>query len=147
MAVEVTGFEMVQGPVENGSEGDKSVLLDKEVSKKNQARFHITESLKAKRVELISQVKTLRERRMGNIGVLWVRKEKKLNPSNKHLASCVLPTGGRGGLCSSEEELNDMIYGLKYCIQHESIPSSEEKLLLKEIKQLEGTREKVIANV
>lgn len=30
MAVEVAGFEMVQGPVENGSEGDKSVLLAKE---------------------------------------------------------------------------------------------------------------------
>lgn len=131
MAVEVNGFEMVQGPVENGSEGDKSVVvgkengklehdsevaepikfgshgdepvkeavvegngvsdsgvpkgaveewpapkqihsfyfvrfsryddpnvkakidqLDKEISKKNQARFQITESLKAKRVSL-----------------------------------------------------------------------------------------------
>lgn len=31
-------------------------------------------------------------------------------------------------------------------MQHESIPLSEEKQLLREIKQLEGTREKVIAN-
>lgn len=31
-------------------------------------------------------------------------------------------------------------------MQHESIPLSEEKQILREIKQLEGTREKVIAN-
>ena len=30
-------------------------------------------------------------------------------------------------------------------MQHESIPLSEEKQILREIKQLEGTREKVIA--
>jgi len=38
------------------------------------------------------------------------------------------------------------IYSLQYRIQHESIPLTEEKQLLREIKQLEGTREKVIAN-
>lgn len=38
------------------------------------------------------------------------------------------------------------IHSLQYCIQHESIPLSEEKQLLREIKQLEGTREKVVAN-
>jgi hypothetical protein len=35
---------------------------------------------------------------------------------------------------------------LQYRIQHESIPLSEEKRILREIKQLEGTREQVIAN-
>jgi len=38
------------------------------------------------------------------------------------------------------------IHGLQYRIQHESIPLTEEKQILREIKQLEGTREKVIAN-
>ena len=38
------------------------------------------------------------------------------------------------------------IYSFQYRIQHESIPLTEEKQLLREIKQLEGTREKVIAN-
>lgn len=38
------------------------------------------------------------------------------------------------------------IHSLQYRIQHESIPLSEEKQLLRDIKQLEGTREKVIAN-
>lgn len=35
---------------------------------------------------------------------------------------------------------------MKYRIQHESIPLTEEKQLLREIKHLEATREKVIAN-
>jgi hypothetical protein len=35
---------------------------------------------------------------------------------------------------------------LQYRIQHESIPLTEEKQILREIKQFEGTREKVIAN-
>ena len=38
------------------------------------------------------------------------------------------------------------IQSLHYRMQHESNTLSEEKQLLKEIKQLEGTREKVIAN-
>lgn len=38
------------------------------------------------------------------------------------------------------------IHSLQYRIQHESIPLSEEKQLLRDIKQLEGTREKVIAS-
>ncbi|KAL0835251.1 hypothetical protein Bca101_087140 [Brassica carinata] len=49
-------------------------------------------------------------------------------------------------ICSSEEELNNMIYSYQYRIQHESIPLTEEKQLLKEIRLLEGTRDKVIAN-
>lgn len=38
------------------------------------------------------------------------------------------------------------IYSLQYRIQHESIPLTEEKQILREIKQLEATRDKVIAN-
>ncbi|KAE8723498.1 Proton pump-interactor 1 [Hibiscus syriacus] len=53
---------------------------------------------------------------------------------------------GRVGTCSSEEELDFIIHGLQYRIQHESIPLTEEKQLLREIKQLEGTREQVIVN-
>ncbi|CAH9099964.1 unnamed protein product [Cuscuta europaea] len=47
---------------------------------------------------------------------------------------------------SSEVELNNYIKSLEYRIQHESILMSEEKQIIREIKQLEGTREKVIAN-
>ncbi|WVZ00801.1 hypothetical protein V8G54_026870 [Vigna mungo] len=223
MAVEVAGFEMVQGPVENGAEGGKTVLhekengklekdvgaveaikfgshgdesakgndvsevnvprdaaeewpapkqihsyyfvrwrpyedptikskidlLDKEITKKNQARFQITEALKAKRsgrAELISQIKSLRgdSRQFQSI---VDEKIKEIEPLQQALGKLRNTNNvGRGGLCSSEEELNSVIYSLQYRIQHESIPLTEEKQLLREIKQLEGTREKVIAN-
>ncbi|KAK7272544.1 hypothetical protein RJT34_29205 [Clitoria ternatea] len=226
MAVEVVGFEMVQGPLENGAEAGKSALhekengqtekdlgaggaikfgthgdesakvegsdvsdvntapkdaveewpapkqiysfyfvrcrpyddptikskidqLDKEISKKNQARFQVTETLKAKRTEraeLISQIKSLRgdSRQFQSI---VDEKIKEIEPLQQALGKLRNANNvGRGGLCSSEEELNDVIYSLQYRIQHESIPLTEEKQLLREIKQLEGTREKVIAN-
>ncbi|CAJ1957137.1 unnamed protein product [Sphenostylis stenocarpa] len=225
MAVEVVGFEMVQGPVENGAEGGKPVLhekengkldkdvgaveaikfgshgdesakgkgsdvsevnvpkdaaeewpapkqihsyyfvrwrpyedptikskidlLDKEISKKNQARFQITEALKAKRsdrAELISQIKSLRgdNRQFQSI---VDEKIKEIEPLQQALGKLRnTNNAGRVGLCSSEEELNSVIYSLQYRIQHESIPLTEEKQLLREIKQLEGTRDKVIAN-
>lgn len=38
------------------------------------------------------------------------------------------------------------IYSFQYRIQHESISLAEEKQILRDIKQLEGTREKVVAN-
>ncbi|KAK7401818.1 hypothetical protein VNO78_13610 [Psophocarpus tetragonolobus] len=225
MAVEVVGFEMVQGPVENGVEGGKPILhekengkqekdvgaaeaikfgthgdesakgegndvaglnapkeaaedwpapkqihsfyfvrwrpyddptikskvdqLDKEISKKNQARFQVTEALKAKRserAELISQIKALRgdSRQFQSI---VDEKIKEIEPLQQALGKLRnANNAGQGGLCSSEEELNAVIHSLQYRIQHESIPLSEEKQLLREIKQLEGTREKVVAN-
>ncbi|KAK7324569.1 hypothetical protein VNO77_28241 [Canavalia gladiata] len=225
MAVEVVGFEMVQGPIENGAEGGKPVLhekengkpeqdlgageaikfgthgdesakgegndvsdlsapkdaveewpapkqihsfyfircrpfedpiikskidqLDKEITKKNQARFQVTEALKAKRsdrAELISQIKSLRgdNRQFQSI---VDEKIKEIGPLQQALGKLrTANNAGRGSLCSSEEELDDVIYSLQYRIQHESISLTEEKQILREIKQLEGTREKVIAN-
>ncbi|KAJ7948661.1 proton pump-interactor 1-like [Quillaja saponaria] len=225
MAVEVAGFEMVQGPVDNVTEGDKSVLhekengkldqepgvsepikfgshgdepvkegkdvsdanipkdavdewpapkqihsfyfvrlrpyddpkikakidqADKEISKKNQARFQLSEALKAKRTEragLISQIKALRgdNRQFQSI---MDEKIKEIEPLQQALGKLRNSNNaGKGSrVCSSEEELNNLIRSLQYCIQHESIPLAEEKQLLREIKQLEGTREKVIAN-
>ncbi|WJX73293.1 hypothetical protein P8452_57094 [Trifolium repens] len=225
MAVEIVGFEMVQGPTENGVEGGKPValekengklekdlggsetikfgshgdesakgevndvadsntpknaaeewpapkqihsfyfvrcrpyddpaiktkidLLDKEISKKNQARFKILDALKAKRSErseLISQIKILKgdNRQYQSI---FDEKMKEIEPLQQALGKLRnTNNAGRGGICSSEEELNGVIYSLQYRIQHESIPLTEEKQILREIKQLEGTREKVIAN-
>ncbi|XP_027354487.1 proton pump-interactor 1-like isoform X2 [Abrus precatorius] len=229
MAVEVVGFEMVEGPVDNNAEGDKSVSqenvsekleqdagvaepikfgshgdesakeegnvvsdsnapkdvpkdaveewpapkqihsfyfvrfrpyddpnikaklnkLDKEISQKNQVRIKLTESIRAKRserAELISQIKALRDdnRQFQNI---VDEKIKEIGPLQEALGKLrTANNAGRGGLCSSEEELDNIIYSLQYRIQHESIPLAEEKQILREIKQLEGTREKVIAN-
>ncbi|XP_060209333.1 proton pump-interactor 1-like isoform X1 [Lycium barbarum] len=55
--------------------------------------------------------------------------------------------GREGSSCSSEEELDNLIKSLQYCIQHESIPLTEEKKILREIKRLEGTRGEVRENM
>ncbi|XWS11019.1 hypothetical protein CRYUN_Cryun38cG0047900 [Craigia yunnanensis] len=123
---------------------------DKEMQKWNKARFQLTDELKAKRsdrAELLSQVKALNidfEQFKAILG----EKKKEMEPLQQALGKFRNNNnaGGRGGICSSEEELNNIIYSLQYHIQHESIPLTEEKQLLREIKQLEGTREKVIAN-
>ncbi|MED6187849.1 hypothetical protein PIB30_080373 [Stylosanthes scabra] len=223
MAVEVDGFEMVQGPVDTGAEGGKPVLnekengkmekdasaaikfgshgdesakgegnkvsdssvpkeaaeewpapkqihsfyfvrwrpfedpnikskldqLDKEVTKKNQARYQVTEALKVKRserAELISQIKVLRDDSRQFQSIVD-EKLKEIEPLQQALGKLrTNNNAGRSGLCSSEEELNDIIYSLQYRIQHESISLTEEKQIMREIKQLEGTREKVVAN-
>ncbi|KAK4285944.1 hypothetical protein QN277_002569 [Acacia crassicarpa] len=221
MAVEVAGFEMVQGPLEKGAEGEKVVLpgkenghlekdpevaesiklgsyedeptkegneisdssarnedwpapkqihsfyfvkfrpsedpniksrvdqLDIEISMQNKTRFEFIEAIKAKRsdrAKLISQIKALRDRNRQFQSILD-GKRKEIEPLHQALGKLRTPNNaGWRGLCSSEEELNDIIYSLQYRIQHETIPLSEEKQLLHEIKQLEGTREKVIAN-
>ncbi|XP_057993327.1 proton pump-interactor 1 [Hevea brasiliensis] len=122
---------------------------DREIQKSNQSRFQITEELKAKRserAELLGQVKALRNENV-QYKTIFNEKKKEIEPLQQALGKLRnTNNAGRGGLCSSEEELNDLIYSLQYRIQHESIPLTEEKQILREIKQLEGTREKVIAN-
>ncbi|KAG1335304.1 Proton pump-interactor BIP131 [Cocos nucifera] len=125
---------------------------DKEIQKKNQARFRITEALKAKRSEraqVISQLKplTAEDKRYR---MIMDEKRKEMKPFQEALGK--LRTANNDvrekgmGLCSSERELNELIQSLHYQMQHESLTLVEEKQLMKEIKQLEGTREKVIAN-
>ncbi|KAE8733617.1 Proton pump interactor 1 isoform 2 [Hibiscus syriacus] len=99
------------------------------------------------RAELLSQVKALNVD-FEQFKMMLGEKKKEMEPLQQALGKLRNNNngGGRGGICSSEEELNDIIYSLQYRIQHESIPLSEEKQLLREIKQLEGTRDKVIAN-
>ncbi|KAI4388139.1 hypothetical protein MLD38_000497 [Melastoma candidum] len=125
---------------------------DREIQQKNQARFHITDKLRAKRSErseIISQLKALGvENKQFNMAM--DERRKKMEPLQQALGKLRnTNTGNRGsggGLCSSEEELNDVIHSLHYRIQHESISLAEEKQIIREIKQLEGTRDKVIAN-
>ncbi|GLU23358.1 hypothetical protein SLE2022_393740 [Rubroshorea leprosula] len=123
---------------------------DKEIEKLNRARFQLIEDIKARkaeRTEVVLQLKSLRDD-FEQFKSMMDEKKKEIEPLQQALGKLrnTNIAGGRGGLCSSEEELNDLIYSLKYRIQHESIPLAEEKQILREIKQLEGTREKVIAN-
>ncbi|XP_010539250.1 PREDICTED: proton pump-interactor 1-like [Tarenaya hassleriana] len=123
---------------------------DKELQKLNRARAGVVEELKAKRAErseLFDILEPLKNERKG-FNTIFDEKRKEMEPLQQALGKLRSNDGGGRGiaLCSSEEELNDTIYSLQYHIQHESISLNEEKQILKEIKQLEGTREKVIAN-
>ncbi|ESQ43112.1 hypothetical protein EUTSA_v10013033mg [Eutrema salsugineum] len=124
--------------------------LDQEYQKLNSARAGVFKKLKAKRdekSELFDLLEPLKSERKG-FNSMFDEKRKEMEPLQQALGKLRSNDGGtRGpGICSSEQELNDMIRGLEYRIQHESNTLNEEKQLLKEIRQLEGTRDKVIAN-
>eukprot|EP00262_Sarcandra_glabra_P007569 TRINITY_DN20461_c0_g1_i1.p1 TRINITY_DN20461_c0_g1~~TRINITY_DN20461_c0_g1_i1.p1 ORF type:complete len:616 (+),score=169.98 TRINITY_DN20461_c0_g1_i1:180-2027(+) len=126
--------------------------FEKELQKKNQERFQINEAIKAKksdRAMVISQLKPLTHENK-NFRSIVDSKRKEMEPLQVALGKLRGANNGsreKGvGLCSSEDELNDIINSLHYRIQHESNTLVEEKQLLREIKQFEGTREKVVAN-
>ncbi|KAJ6332977.1 hypothetical protein OIU77_008935 [Salix suchowensis] len=122
---------------------------EKEIQKRNQSRFQITEELKAKRskrAELINQSRALKNEGR-QYKSIFDEKKKEMEPLQQALGKLrTSNNAGRVGICSTENELNDLIYSLQYRMQHESISLTEEKNILREMKQLEGTREKVIAN-
>lgn len=124
---------------------------DREIQRRNTARFELMEELRAKkseRADIIAQVKAIRGEVL-HFKSIVDEKKKEMEPLQQALGKLrtTQSAGRSGGICSSEEDLNDLIRSLQYRIQHESIPLSEEKQLLRDIKQLEGTREKVMANV
>ncbi|XP_073312571.1 proton pump-interactor 1-like [Primulina huaijiensis] len=130
---------------------NKLDLADKELQKRNQDRFQLIERLKEKRGDRAQIIAQLRSLGVENkqFRIFMDEKRKEMEPLQQALGKLRGPAGSReraSGICSSEEELNDLIKSFQYRIQHESIPLSEEKQILREIKQLEGTREKVIAN-
>ncbi|CAI9303736.1 unnamed protein product [Lactuca saligna] len=125
---------------------------DKELRKLNQARDPITEKLRAKRTEraqVIGQLKALVEEK-NQFRSIMDEKRKEIEPLQQALGKLRGPRDAnrdnRSFICSSEAELNDVIKSMQYRIQHESITLTEEKQIIREIKQLEGTRDKVIAN-
>ncbi|XP_073126701.1 proton pump-interactor 1 isoform X1 [Henckelia pumila] len=130
---------------------NKLDLADKELQKKNQERLKLIEKLKAKRGDRANIIAQLRSLGVENkqFRTFMDEKKKEMEPLQQALGKLRGPAGSRErayAICSSEEELNDLIKSFQYRIQHEIIPLTEEKRILREIKQLEGTREKVIAN-
>ncbi|CAM8999554.1 unnamed protein product [Rhodiola kirilowii] len=130
----------------------KKELIKKEVEKKTQARSQISEKIRAKksdRGEIISQLKALGVEDKQYWAIID-EKRKEMAPLQHALGQLRNPNGARGGdkggLCSSEEELDAIVRSLNYRMQHESIPLSEEKQILKDIKALEQTRPQVVAN-
>ncbi|CAN0891262.1 Proton pump-interactor 1 [Linum grandiflorum] len=136
-------------PYEDPKIKDEIVLIDKEITKRNEALTRVHDRLRAKRdekAELVAERRTLKNQGYEYRNILG-EKRKELQPLQQALAKLRNNNGaGRDAICSSEEELNELIYSMQYHLQHESIPLSEEKQILREMKQLEGTREKVIAN-
>ncbi|KAG4149787.1 hypothetical protein ERO13_D05G355100v2 [Gossypium hirsutum] len=123
---------------------------DKEIQKWKKARFKLTDELKAKRAErseMLSQVRALNVD-FEQFKTILDEKKKEIEPLQQALGKLRnnKDVDNRLSLCASEEELDFIIHSLQYRIQHESISLSEEKRILKAIKHLEGTREKVIAN-
>lgn len=121
---------------------------ESDLQKKIQARSQLIEKVKAKKsdkAQVNAQINTLVSEN-DHYRTIMGEKRKEMEPLQQALGK-LRNRGEKGvGLCSSEEELNYLIKSLNYRIQHESIPLSEEKQLLRDIKQLEGTREQVIAN-
>lgn len=124
-------------------------LTDREIQRRNQTRMQLTDELRAKRAvrgDLAAQLRSLKTEGRQYKSVMD-DKRKEMEPLQQALGKLRTTNNARsGGICSSEEELDDLIRSLQYRIQHLSIPLSEEKQILREIKQLEGTREKVMAN-
>ncbi|XP_059661504.1 proton pump-interactor 1-like isoform X1 [Cornus florida] len=125
---------------------------DKDLQKKIQTRSQLVDKLREKRSDRAQVIGQMRSLGVENRQFRSIMDEKKKEMEPLHQALGKLRTTNSTGrdrgvsLCSSEEELNDIIKSLQYRIQHESIPLTEEKQILREIKQLEGTREKVTAN-
>ncbi|GJM99012.1 hypothetical protein PR202_ga16070 [Eleusine coracana subsp. coracana] len=131
----------------------KLELADKEFQKKIQARSKLIEAVRAKKAEragIISELKPLTaENKQYNEVVN--EKIKEMEPLRSSLGKFRDENNAMraqsAGLCSSIEELEQTIKMLNNRIVHESIPLSEEKRLIKEIKELEKTRSKVASNV
>lgn len=121
---------------------------NQDFEKKSKERSDIIGTLKKKRSErsqVISELQPLTAEDK-TFGKKLIDKRKELEPYQEALGKLCDVNSAGAGLCSSEEELDDIIQRLHYCIQHESNTLAEEKQLLKQIKQLEGTRDKIIAN-
>ncbi|XP_052167505.1 proton pump-interactor BIP103 [Oryza glaberrima] len=124
---------------------------EKDFQKKIQARSQIFEAIKAKKNErfgIISELKPLAaENKQYNEAVS--EKLKAIEPLRNRLGkfrdenNAIRAQGA--GICSSIEELEKSIKRLNDRISHESIPLDEEKRLIKQIRELEKTRPKVIS--
>ncbi|OVA14910.1 hypothetical protein BVC80_8951g9 [Macleaya cordata] len=127
----------------------KIYQAEKEIKKKIEARICCELFEQLRQEEVISQLKplALEDKRYGTLMVEKRNELETLRRDSKKLHTARNTSREKSvGLCSSVEELNGLIFGLQFRMQHQSNMLAEEKQLLREIKQLEGTREKIIGN-
>ncbi|KAJ4797876.1 proton pump-interactor [Rhynchospora pubera] len=121
----------------NNNKAQKSNLLSQLADKRKE------------RNEIISQLKPLTEK-VKEFNRVLTEKRTAMEPLRDELGKIRNETNAikeKGiGLCTSVKELDDRLKSLEYRMSHESMSLDEEKRLMKEIKQLEGTRGRVIAN-
>ncbi|KAL9232436.1 hypothetical protein vseg_007549 [Gypsophila vaccaria] len=124
-------------------------LLDKDIQKKITQISQIYDEINPKRAEkeeLHAILSTLGEEK-SQYQEFIDQKRKEMKPLQDALGDLRGPGREKGvAICSSEEELNGIIRSMEYRIQHESVTLKEEKQILREIKEFEATRTKVIAN-
>uniref|UniRef100_A0A803LVD1 Uncharacterized protein n=1 Tax=Chenopodium quinoa TaxID=63459 RepID=A0A803LVD1_CHEQI len=123
--------------------------IEKEIRKKNEKLNQLFEDLKVKNVEkseLYDELNAFKDEGSQYRAFINEKREE-MKPLQSALGSLRGGGGKKGyGICSSEEELNQRIRSFEYRMQHETMSLKEEKQLMKEIKDLEATRPKVIAN-
>ncbi|PUZ70416.1 hypothetical protein GQ55_2G228100 [Panicum hallii var. hallii] len=130
-------------PFEDPELREKLVLADHEFQKKVQARNKIIEAAKAKKEErsiIISELKTLtaENKEYNVVGETLQNYLGMFRDGNNTMQAQSTV------LCSVVEELKQKIKMLSDRIVHESISILEEKLLRKQIKDIEEARSKVI---
>ncbi|OVA14911.1 hypothetical protein BVC80_8951g10 [Macleaya cordata] len=125
---------------------------DEDLQKKTEAWFDSTVAIKTKQVDREAAIRQLEPLTLED------KRYRKILDENRNGIGCLhqvlvklhneTNTSGEKGdkLCSSEEELNNLICSLHFQTQHGNNTLVGEKQLHRAIKQLEGTREKVIAS-
>ncbi|KAK9674115.1 hypothetical protein RND81_12G211800 [Saponaria officinalis] len=123
--------------------------LDKDIQKKSAQISQIYDEINPKRAEkeeLHAILSSLGEEK-SQYQEFIDQKRKEMKPLQDALGDLRGPGREKGvAICSTEEELNAIIRNMEYHIQHESVSLKEEKQILREIKEFEATRPKVIAN-
>ncbi|CAI0409229.1 unnamed protein product [Linum tenue] len=123
--------------------------VDREITKNHESWYQARDRLrplKDARSVVVGELKELRTR-FYDLKDIMGDKRKEMQPLQQALGKLQNNSNGHGGIFTSEEELDEAIRRLQYYIQHESIPLSEEKQVLREIAQLKGQRPNIIANV
>ncbi|XP_057531213.1 proton pump-interactor 1-like isoform X2 [Amaranthus tricolor] len=136
-------------PLEDASLKEKIDYTEKEIQKYQLQISRLYEDIKAKsseKNELYEEINVLSDENQ-QYRAFITEKRKEMKPLQSALGTLRGGGGEKGfSICSSEAELNQIIRSLEYQIQHESMSLKEEKQILREIKEWEATRPKVIAN-
>ncbi|XP_074290408.1 proton pump-interactor 1-like [Silene latifolia] len=124
-------------------------LLDRDIQKKSAQISQLYDEINPKRAEkeeLHAILSSLGEEK-SQYQEFIDQKRKEMKPLQDALGDLRGPGREKGvAICSSEEELNAIIRSMEYRIQHESVTLKEEKQILRDIKEFEATRPKVVAN-